>query len=502
MAKKKDVSQNQQTERKPPTARTRPGLYIFSVIILVIVVVTFVGAPVISGTAGQGAATFGRYGNREIAHAPGNYFARQYEAIAAQYDREDRPDNLEAELRLLWRQAFNRTMLHAAIMREAQASGLSVSESAVDEMLAQDPRFQVDGQFSPERYRQTPSQERFSLRNYYRETLIHQKYLDDMLTAGRFSQEEISFLKTMGSPERQFRGAALSFSDYPDSEVVAYGEANRALFRRANLSVITIRTEDEAQRIRQQIEDRGSSFEELARAHSADRFSEQGGDAGWVYAYQLARDFEDEETVEQILSLDTGEVSPVLEAINGWVIYRLDDGPLQIDLEAQEGVTAVRQYMNAFERGVIEDYLLEEMESIREETNTEQFSARAEEIGAEVFTTDFFPVNYGNLPYFPQISSPDTDILDDASFRESFLEEAFSIAEGETSEAVVLRDSVVVLQLLEERQAEPDSMGFLDSFYPFLLQQFHSEDLQRRIIDPDLVEDNFNQAFNRYVLGN
>jgi parvulin-like peptidyl-prolyl isomerase len=502
MAKKKDVNQNQQTERKPSTANTRPGLYIFSVIILVIVVVTFVGAPVISGTAGQSAATFGRYGNREIAHAPGNYFARQYEALAAQYDRGDRPDNLEAELRLLWRQAFNRTMLHAAIMREAQASGLSVSESAVDEMLAQDPRFQVDGVFSPERYRQTPSQERFSLRNYYRETLIHQKYLDDMLTAGRYSQQDIEFLKAMGSPERQFRGAALSFEDYPDAEVVVYGEENRDIFRRVNLSVITVPAEEEAERIRQQIEERSSSFEELARAHSADRFSEQGGDAGWVYAYQLARDFEGGETVDEILSLDTGEVSPVLEAINGWVIYRLDDGPLQTDLETQEGITEVRRYMNAFERGVIEDYLLAEAETLRGATDTEQFTSAAEEVGAELFTTDFFPVNYGNLPYFPQISSPDTEILDDASFRESFLEEAFSIDEGQTSEPVVLRDSVVVLRLLEERRAEEDSMGFLDSFYPFLLQQFRSEDLQRSIIDPDLVEDNFNQAFNRYVLGN
>jgi parvulin-like peptidyl-prolyl isomerase len=501
MAKKKDVNQNQQTERKPSTAKTRPALYIFSVVILVIVVVTFVGAPVVSGTASQSSLAFGSYGNREITYAPGNYFARQYEAIAAQYDRNAGSDNLEDELRLLWRQAFNQTMLHAAIMREAQASGLSVSESAVDEMLAQDPRFQVDGAFSPERYRQTSSQERFSLRNYYRETLVHQKYLDDMLTGGQFSQGEIAFLKSMGGPERQFQGAALAFSDFPASEVVAYGEENRDLFRRANLSVITVRDQDEAERIRRQIEDRTSSFEELARAHSADRFAEQGGDAGWVYVYQLSRDFEEEAAVEEILSLETGEVSPVLETINGWVIYRLDDGPLEIDFETQEGVTTVRQYMNAFERGVIEDFLLAEMQSLRENAGTETFASAAEGIGAEVFTTDFFPVNYGNLPYYPQVSSPDTEVLDDAAFRQSFLEEAFSIDEGDLSEPVVLRDSVVVLQLLEEREAEEDSMDFLDSFYPFLLQQFHSEDLQRRIIDPDLVEDNFNQAFNRYILG-
>ncbi|MFP4431862.1 MAG: SurA N-terminal domain-containing protein [Spirochaetaceae bacterium] len=501
MAKKKDVNQNQQTERKPSTARMRPALYIFSVVILVIVVVTFVGAPVVSGTASQTSLTFGRYGNREITYAPGNYFARQYETIAAQFDRDAGSDNLEAELRLIWRQAFNQAMLHAAIMEEAEASGLSVSESAVDEMLAQDPQFQVDGVFSPERYRRTSSQERFSLRNFYRETLIHQKYLDDMLTGGQFSGEEIAFLKSMGSPERQFRGATLAFADFPASEVVAYGEENREIFRRANLSVITVGDQDEAERILLQIEDRSSSFEELARAHSADRFAEQGGDAGWVYVYQLSRDFEGDDAVEEILSLETGEVSPVMEGINGWVIYRLDDGPLEIDLETQEGVATVRQYMNAFERGVIEDYLLAAMQSFREVAGTGSFASAAGEIGADVFTTDFFPVNYGNLPYYPQVSSPDTEILDDAAFRQSFLEEAFSIDEGDLSEPVVLRDNVVVLQLLEEREAEEDSMGFLDSFYPFLLQQFRSEDLQRRIIDPDLVEDNFNQAFNRYILG-
>jgi parvulin-like peptidyl-prolyl isomerase len=387
-------------------------------------------------------------------------------------------------------------------MRQAEASDMSVSEEAVDEMLAQDPRFQVDGAFSPERYRQTASQERFSLRNYYRETLIHQKYLDDMLTGAQFSTNEVAFLKSMGSPERQFQGAALSFSDFPDSEVIAYGTENSDIFRRANLSVITLRDEEEAQRIRQQLEDRTASFEELARNHSVDRFAEQGGDAGWVYVYQLNRDFEDEATVQEILSLDTGEVSPVLEAINGWVIYRLDDGPLPIDLETEEGVTTVRDYMNAFERGIIEDYLLAQMDELRANATNGEFQAAAESLEAEVFTTDYFPVNYGNLPYFPTISSPDTDLIDDAAFRQSFLEQAFSIDEGELSEPAVLRDSVVVVQLLDEREAPEDSMDFMDSFYPFLIQQFHSEDLQSRIIDPELVEDNFNQAFNRFILGN
>ncbi len=502
MAKKKDTQQTPSTERKSSTARTRPGLYIFSVIILVIIVVTFVGAPVVSGSVAQGALIFGRYGNREIAYAPGSYLARQYQAIASQYEQRGDSTTLEAELRMIWRQAFNQTLLHAAVMREAEASDMNVSESRVDEMLAQDPRFQVDGVFSAELYRRTPSQERFSLRNYYRESLIHQNYLDDVLNGPRFSGNEIDFIKSMGSPERRFEGAALTFSDFPDSEVAAYGRQNGNIFRRVNLSVITLRDEGEAQRIRRQWDERTASFEELARAHSVDRFSEQGGDAGWVYVYQLNRDFEDPDTVEEIVTLETGGVSAVLEAINGWVIYRLDDGPLDLDLDSDEGLSIVRSYMEAFERGVIEDYLLAELEALVEESQDAEFASVVEASAAEGFTTDYFPVNYGNLPYFPQVASPETDLLEGAAFRQTFLEGAFSLDEGDVSEPVVLGDSVVALRLVDEREAPEGSLSFMDSFYEFLVQQFHSEDVQSTIIDPDLVEDNFSEAFNRFVLGN
>jgi hypothetical protein len=497
---KRGTPDGTERDRKPFTQR--PFLYIFSLLILIIIVVTFVGGPIASGTAsGRGRIVFGTYAGDEIAYAQGNYFARQYQQIARQEQASGDSNNLQSQLRNIWRQAYNQTVFHVAIMQEAEKSGITVAASQVDRQIAQHPQFQENGSFSAEAYQRASSQEKYALRNFLRESLIHDRFVRDKLQGMQTSQDEIDFVKGMADPERKFNVVAFKFSDYPASEVRAYGRENSELFREINISRITITSNaDEAERVREQLVDRTTSFEELARTHSADRYAEDGGEVGWTYFYQLEREFEDNAALEQVLELDAGSLSEVLETRNGWVIYRVNEPAIPADLETEDGVQAVRSYMESFERGRIEDYLREQAEQFRTAAGEQSFVAAARDIGIEPSETPFFPVNYGNLPFFSRVSSAGGE-LENAAFRQDFLTEAFSIAEGEVTDPYVIRDSVVVMELVEEREPATDAVAFLDSYYGSLVQQFQASQIERSLIDQEKLDDNFSQTFSRYIIG-
>lgn len=503
MASENQKKRGGDSEPRSRISTRRPFLYIFSVLVLVLIIVTFVGAPLITQTAGSSRRlVFGSYRGEDIVYTPGNYFARQYQQIAARVRDQGENTNLQSQLRTVWRQAFNQTLFHTAVMQEAEESNIVISESRVDREIAQHPQFQENGNFSAEAYRSTSSQERFSLRQYLREQAVQQRYIADKLQGLKTSPDETEFIKSMAGPERRFRFVAFDYADYPQEEVIGFAEENPDLFRRVNLSVITITGgESEAEQIRQQIDERTSTFEEMARANSADQYAETGGDMGPRYFYELEPDFADNEQLEQVFDLGEGDLSPVLEARNGWIIYRVDEPSQPIDLENEEAVADVRSYLSSFERGRIEDYMAEQAQQFRTTALEAGFATAAARRGLTVEQTGYFPINYGNVPIFGSVNAENSDVLSRAAFRESFFVTAFGLEDGDVSQAVTLRNALVVMQLDDEREAAEDSVTFLDSYYPFLVQQYQSEELQRTLLDPQYFEDNFAQTFTRIVRG-
>lgn len=500
---RKSAQKHEEEEKKPSRSPKNTALYIGSVIILVIIVVTFVGGPAV-GTAvgGAGQVVFGRYAGEDIVFSPGNYFARQYEVLAEQARDVEDSQSFELQLRSVWRQAFNRTVFHTAVMLEAEESGLSISESQIDRLVAQSPRYRENGRFSPELYQNASSTEKFQLRNYLREAAVYDQFITDKISNLRHSQAELDFFKGMNSPERRFNLVTFSYAEYPREEVVAYGEENSFRFQSIGLSSITITTsEQDAESILQQYEDRTASFEDLARAHSRDMFAEDGGSMGRVFYYELERDFEDPDVLSEVFATEPGNTTGVLETTYGWVIYRVDDAVEQPDFTDEQTISTVRSYLGSFERGRIEDFVRAEAREFATEAGDIGFDAAAEEAGKESMLTSFFPINYGNAPFFGPVQTEDGDQISNAAFRDVFFEQGFSLEEGEVSDPIVLRDYIAVLTLVEERTPEEDSLSFLESYFPFVLQQYQAEEVERTVLDESKLVDNFSSAFNQYILG-
>ncbi|GAB4221639.1 MAG: hypothetical protein Kow009_12190 [Spirochaetales bacterium] len=499
-SKKASTSAPKREEQSQKGQRTPRGLYIFSVIILVIIVVTFIGAPVVEKIGGSSRIVFGYFKGKPIEYVPGNYFSQQKDLLAEQVRSQgDQKENLDAQVYQVWRGAFDRATIHTAIVTFMEESGFHVSENLVDESLTSYPAYLEDGEFSEKRYRETPLSERYAIRRTVKENLIFQAYLEDIGSIP-LSSKEIEFMKSLSSPERKFKYILFPFDSFPDTEVQAYLEANESKFKRARFSLITITTgKKDAEKIHERINAKEITFEDAARSYSKDPFAEKGGDMGFRYAYELDTIIKNPEDTARLFSLEKGGISQPVESSEGWLIFRCDEPAIQPDFSDPDVKKTVRTYMMSYERGKIEDYLLEEAKKFKEETKTTAFEALAAKKSLPLKETDYFPINYGNSVFLKPVSRTDSTLAG-AAYRENFFVTAFSLKPEETSDPVILNDSITLLKLVDERMVKAEDLQVLDVYLPYIVQGFTEENLQQFILSSKDFKDDFNSIFFKYFL--
>jgi peptidyl-prolyl cis-trans isomerase D len=485
---------------------TQPFLYAFSVAILVVIVVTFIGLPAARGRTGGGRRiVFGYYRGKPIEYFPGNFFAERVDVLASQLRDQTQGEKSQSDLEMegyrVWRTAFEQTALHTAILYEADKGGLWVSDDKVDQTLITTGPYVVNGQFSEERYRGTSNTERYTIRRLFREQLIHQQYVEDFLQDPAKSPKAEEFFKSMVDEQRRFTFVSFPFADYPDSQVRQFGQENRQLFRRMKLSRILIKAgERDATEIRRKLEDRSASFEEMARAQSKDLYAEKGGDMGWRYFYDIEGDFETAAPVETIFSLEEGALSPVLKSRFGWEIYRADSASLEPDLNDPDSVSTVRDYIMRYEKGKVEDYILAQAQSFRKRVEEVGFTGATLEQSYKISLTDYFPMNYQEIYFLAPVRSMTQNLdLSSASYSEAFFLQAFRLKMNEVSDPILLDDQVVVLRLDDIRQPPPQQQDMLGDYYSFYAGQALDSDMQSALLKPDYLQDDFNQTFYKYI---
>jgi peptidyl-prolyl cis-trans isomerase D len=477
---------------------THPFLYAFSVVLLIVIVVTFIGGPALSRSGGGGRIVFGYYKDKPIEFVPGNYFARRVNDIADRM-REGTQDNSNIRMIDVWRAAFDQTLEHVAVLDLMENSGVWVSDDKVNGALIKSGPYMVDGKFSVERFNSTSKVDQMRNMQLYRELLTVNQFYTDVLQGLRESPLEMQFLTEMLDEQRRFSLVSFPFSDFPEDQVTKYAEENRERFRRIKLSRILIKSsEREADEIRAKLVDRTGSFAELAREHSTDIYADKGGDMGWRYYYDLEADFEDTAPVETIFQLQETEISPVLESRFGWVIFRCDSPALEPDFDVEETRQVVRNYLMRYEKGIVEDYTLSVAEAFHERVGDVGFLGATLEANYTVGMTDYFPINFQSYYYLTPVRSI-TDQIDisSAAFSEEFFIRAFSLGQGEVSSPILLDDQVVVLRLDDVRAMPERQRQLVDAYYSNYAPNFLDLDLRNALLDPKLIKDNFDAVFRR-----
>ena len=498
MAKTRNRTQSKRPHAAIAAQRSNhPLLYVGSLIVLVIITVTFIGTPAIGRFAGGGGTVFGTFDGIAIEHRRGNYFDSQILQISQQRRNSGFRQDTETEARAVVRQAFQRAAYRVAVLADAATAPLAISEERIDGELIRSGPYVIGGVFSEERYNATPASQRKVNRRLVEEQLLERQYFSD-LTAVHTSSPAVSFFRDMAAVERRFRVAAFSLTELPQTELQQYGTDHSTLFRRIKLSRILVRDGDEAEDVLRRLQDGSATFESLARLYSVDDIA-SGGVVGWRYFYDLERDFEDSAAVEAIFALSSGEHTGVLTSRFGQVIYRADADTVAPEFDNEEVIAAVQDYLQRYERGFIEDYYTARADGFRLSAQADGFSAAAEALGVEVSESDFFPINFQNLIAVSRVSAGDSNVLQSAPFQEEFFERAFTLAPGAVSEPIVLGDRILVLEMLEERAAEEATLDRAASYYPYFVTGALDRAMNAQVFSSDRLVDNFEEGYLNFL---
>ena len=261
------------------------------------------------------------------------------------------------------------------LIQDANAQGLALNEADIDSLIRQMPQFQVDGQFSPDRFAATVRNMGMGVAEF-REAMRKQYVINQIragiVQSGVVSDENAMQLLEIQNQTRTFRLLTVPASEVTDSVAVSeeavetYYRENAAAFEqpeRVDAAYITlslgalaetIEISDEELRAYYQeraadlaseerrashilIEDGGNadetmatiqkrlaageSFAELAREYSIDTVSaEEGGDLGYA-----GRGIYDQAFEEALFALEEGEVSEPVRTSFGVHLIRLED---------------------------------------------------------------------------------------------------------------------------------------------------------------------------------
>jgi hypothetical protein len=441
-------------------AKRNPLVFFGTIVVLVIVILAFVLVPAIVPSAvgaNDAAFTFGKWGKTPIKYTPQGYFAntREYYARYAQvYGYSEFQ---------VWRQAFESTTVHIAALDFMQKAGYEPPKAVVDKRVSELSQFQDNGRFSLAKYNSLSNTQKLALWKDVHDGMITERFVSDS-TSLKISQKEADFVGSMTKNMRKFSVAVFPLSDYPESELISYENEHSDLFRSLHLSQITISSsEKDAQTILDDVKSGASTFEDAAKAHSADSFAEKGGDAGARLAYELQSLIPDEEQRNAVLTLPVSALSSIVKVPAGWAFFRAEEAPKSLDTTNSENLAKVRTYLLANERGRLEDFILAQAEVFAADSAERGFDTILEQRGIDKKEFGPVPVNYGDSTLFSTLSSFGISELGGAATSENFWKTAFTTEFGKPSAPIVLGDNIIVLCPVKEDAAPVAVEGGDDS---------------------------------------
>jgi hypothetical protein len=489
--------------------KQNPGLYVGSVLVLVLVTVTFVvGDAFFSGPKGGTGAdyTFGYYDKEPITWIPDGVFALNREQAASYYQSQGYDINNFSISAQIWRQSFEATVVHTAILQMMKRSNYSVPDKKVDRQVAQMEQFRENGRFSPTLYNQMPESSRLSIWRQIQSELTKMNFYTDYYYGLLMPSAEADFIAGMTSVSRSFEIVSFSVDAYPDDEYLAYARANSDLFRTIQLSRITVNSsEREAKKILDSIKSGADSFEDAARAQSTDTFADRGGDMGSRYAFELVSEIPNSADRDNIFNLYTGEISNVIRVDDRWMIYRVEEALKPANFDDYATMDRVRSYLRNFERGRMEDWAIAQANEFIDEAKISGFEDAVfyRNLVKGVFGP--LPINFGGIELFTslesfEISGIDPQDVHNLSGNENFWRIAFSTPLNTPSDPLVQGSNVLVLFPVEQIDADESYAQNIASMYPVWINNIFQQSLQYYFLSNSRMDDNFWNTYFRYFM--
>ncbi|MDR1419426.1 MAG: peptidylprolyl isomerase [Treponema sp.] len=481
--------------------RANPALFIGTIVILIIVIVSFVLVPALAPEAGGGFGdlVFGVYNKIPIKYVADNYFSGMVSSFARARQSEMTGDNSQLVNFEIWQQAYIEAVLQTAILDEMNRSGYAAPAGLVDREVAMLPDLQENGRYSPSRYQSLDDSTRLAIWERTRDRIIRDRYETDI---GEMSVSggEAAFIASMGSGQRSFDMVSFSTDNYPEEEQTAFAFANPDLFTVTRLSKITVSSgEQEALRVLASIMDGTTSFEEAARSYSQDEYAQQGGDMGIKMAFELSVEVSETADRDALASLGAGTYSGIIKVPSGWAFFRAEEAPHAAVMEDELSKQKIRSYLREYEGGRMADWAEGEALAFIALVDEYGFAEAANQKNIARRSFGPLPVNYGSVELFPSLETASITELLPGATDENFWLTAFSTPLYTPSEPVVLGRNVLVLFPLEESGDDESSANLIESYVSYWISLLARQSIRSHFLTRDVFEDGFMQAYRRYV---
>lgn len=485
-------------QKKKPT-------YGIAIAILALVVVGFVIGPLIGAFSGQtrGAIVFGKYKSREIVYIQGNYFHNQVQQFASRFSQQN--ISLTDEItQLIWRQSFTSTLIHAAALEAISNSGMELSESAIDKTIAQSPAFQNETGFDATAYRALTQQERMRLRSLQTELSLREQYDADFNEGVLVGNREVEFITSIAEEERQIAYTAISIDAIADETLDSYIQEKSDEFTRIRIADFIFNgTIDEVTTIRSQLNDNGSNFYEKRLEFSDDQSAALENESAWYFLAELREQYPTIGTITQLRDYAANSVSePFRISDTSFALFLIEDREDIADIDRVELTDYAKRYLQNNDVPRLQELLSELSRTLQEKIDATP-NASLVEVGIknnfDVKTSEFFPLNYGNVDLFPPISSDDAGLLDGIETNDALLRQIFTLEQGVISQPLASRDKQIVLQVIDIRDAPKITYDEFSDYYRDQMSAYITSDQERLLVRQDLVFDNFEEIYNEII---
>lgn len=476
-----------------------------SLVVLLICAFCFVVLPAFTGQSQRqsDAPTFGKYNKKAIRYEQGSDFANFVSQYGQMFQNGRQLDS--SAYYYIFSYAFDSTVTKYAYIDAVKKSGYEVPDQAITRQMI--PYFYDEtGKYSSKLYKQTPESAIAELRTGIQDELTTSRFYDDnfgsdseqvgttALYGLKESDAERDFIRNYGKDRRGFNIAAFSLSDYPEEEKMRFAKENTARFTKYDLSLITVSDKSTAETIAKRLANNEITFADAVSEYSTKNFTNTEGKITSPYQYQIENIIVSKDDIAVISGLALDAVSPVIETIYGYTLFKADGAPEKADLDSDEIKTTVSSYITNYERTRVEDYFKAMATDFTTAALKSDFDSACAAFEVEDRQIEPFPLNFGSVDICASVNTS-LPGLSNADSNENFLRTAFSLQMNEYSEPIVMNDNIIVLQFTTSTTVDEDS-PYSDSS----LKSYDETAAQNFILSSDKLENNFSQVyFSNYL---
>jgi peptidyl-prolyl cis-trans isomerase D len=378
------------------------------------------------------------------------------------------------------------------ISREAEKTGLDVTEKEIRDRIIEFPAFQYNGSFDSNRYRTFLANYRMSAEDFEQsiaQELLQEKLMQFLTTFLVVSDQEVLDYYTYFNEKVKVSFVQFSAEDFKDSvnmdyslmrdyfeqhrgvyripeniridymvihpedfrdeveinewEIRAYYEDNPSMFKQEKevrarhilFRVPSDATEDEEEKIREKalsvLEQArsGQDFAELAREYSEGPSNEQGGDLGYFSEGQMVEPFE-----EAAFNMEEGQISDLVKTTYGYHIIKVED----IKEERVKDFEEVRDQ-------ILDILIGNESEDLAHETALSLMDRMPYDIHLAEYAAEN-DISVISTEYFSQ-EDPIPYIQGDEKLKKL----VFSLQDKEISEVIEFNDNFYIIQVMDRK---------------------------------------------------